>query len=224
MYLNTPVVKSSKAIPDWWKEIEPYDVNNRNPELMTVRECYGFIELYRHGVIVENWCDLTIKTFNDEYLYWYSGGNAPEFHERRQWGNAFPNHHHLKLNNPWVMREKTGINFMWVGAEWSLDKFEIKVLPGMVRFDIVTGMNVNMMFPKREGEFTIPVGTPLGQLIPLTDKKLRVENHLVTYEEYKQHLMTSMGVSFYGWRKALQLRKRNKERGTCPYHSGDNNG
>ena len=113
---------------------------------------------------------------------------------------------------------------MWLGAEWSLHNYDIKVLPGILSFDIVTAMNVNIMFPMHDDEFVLPVGLPLGQLVPLSDKRLKINNHLVTEQEYNKHRMNSFGVSFYGWRRALQLRERNKERGTCPFHSGDTDG
>lgn len=233
VYSNTPVIKSAKAIPDWWKALDTYKAEFKqvgdnpyhlNSHELTAKDCYAIIELYKVGVIFENWCDISIKTQDNDYWYWYTSGDKPETHDRSQLGTSFPNHHHIKLINPWIVREKTGVKFLWVGAEWSLHNYEIKVLPGILSFDIVTAMNVNMMFPKRDGEFVLPVGLPLGQLIPLSDKKLKVTNHLVTQEEYRKYSMTSFGVSFYGWRKTLQLRKRNKERGTCPFHSGDSDG
>lgn len=232
-YANTPIIKSGKAIPEWWKEIPPYQAKfeqhgdnpyHLNSHELTVRDCYAIIELYKVGVMFENWTDISIKTQNGEFNYWYSSGDCPEIHDKKQLGRSFPNHHHIKLVSPWVICEKTGVKFLWVGAEWSLDNLEIKVLPGVLKFDIVTAMNVNIMFPKRDGEFIIPVGAALGQLIPLTEKKLKVNNHLVTKEEFDKHRMSSFSISFYGWRKAVQLRQRNKERGTCPFHSGDSDG
>lgn len=232
-YVNTPIIKSGKAVPEWWKELPPYRVSfdniNDNPyhlnsHELTARDCYAIIELYKVGVVVENWCDISIKTQNGDFNYWYTSCEKPEVHNRGQLGNAFPNHHHLKLVSPWIIREKTGVKFLWIGAEWALDNLELKVLPGVLRFDIVTTINVNIMFPKRDGEFVIPAGQSLAQLVPLTEKRLKVRNHLVTEQEYEKYKMTSMSVSFYGWRKALQLRKRNKERGTCPFHFGDNDG
>ncbi len=232
-YANTPIIKSGKAVPDWWRELDPYKAKfvqegenpyHLNTNELTARDCYAIIELYKVGAILENWCDISFRTQNGDYNYWYSSGDKPETHDRKQLGNSFPNYHHIKLISPWVMRERTGVKFMWIGAEWSLHNYDIKVLPGILRFDIVTAMNVNMMFPMYDNEFVLPVGLPLGQLVPLSEKRLKINNHLVTEQEYNKHRMNSFGVSFYGWRKALQLRERNKERGTCPFHSGDTDG
>ena len=231
VYLTTPIIKAGKAIPDWWKKLDPYEPTfYHTPEKpyhlnqdMTVRDCYAFIELYKRGAIVENWCDISFRTENGLYNFWYADGHKPVEHPKKQLGSAFPFHHHIKLSSPWAIREKSGAKFMWIGTEWSLDRFEIKVLPGVINFDIVSQINVNLMFPMRDGTFTLPVGNPLVQIIPLSDNNLKIVNHVVTEQEFKKITLTSNTPSFYGWKKTLQLRKRNRERGTCPFH-GDKNG
>lgn len=230
-YLTTPIVKASKTFPDWWMNLKPFEPKLLYSEEksyhvsddMTIRDCYAFIELYKRGAMIENWTDITIMTEAGKYQYWYSHGEGPEEHSKEQLGTSFPNHHHLKLVSPWAFREKTGAQFLWLGAEWSLDRFEIKVLPGVINFDIVSRINVNFMFPMRDDKFTIPVGNPLVHIVPLSGDHLKVTNHLVTEQEYNKYILNSKKVSFYGWKRALQLRKRNRKRGTCPFH-GDNNG
>ena len=233
-YMTTPIVRSSKAFPDWWQKLEPYTptfyqtpenpYHLRKYEEMTARDCYAIVELYKKGIILENWCDISFKVQDGYYNYWCAGNTEkPEDHSKRQLGGAFPNHHHIKLISPWVFREKTGAKFLWLGAEWSLDELDIKVLPGLLNFDIISPVNVNLMFPIRNGTFTIPVGNPLVQLVPLSEKNLKVHNHLVTKPEFDKLVLTSDKPSFYGWKKVVQLRKRNRERGTCPFH-GESNG
>lgn len=230
VYATTPIIKASKAIPEWWRKMPSYQPQFRQSEEvpfyvednMTVRDCYAFIELYKKGVIVENWCDISIRTENGKFDYWYSGGNKPDLHSRYQLGESFPNHHHIKLVSPWTVRETSGVKFLWLGAEWSLDKHEIKVLPGVINFDIVSEINVNIMFPIRNDIFTLPVGNPLVHLVPLSEKKLKVTNHLVTQQEIDRIMLNSKSLSFYGWRKTIQIMKRNKGRGTCPFHGETN--
>ena len=97
------------------------------------------------------------------------------------------------------------------------------VLPGIINFDIISQVNVNFMFHMRDGTFTIPIGNPLVHLVPLSEKNLKIHNHLVTQQEFDKLSLSSNKPSFFGSRKTIQLRKRNKERGTCPFH-GDANG
>lgn len=232
VYTHTPIVRASKAFPDWWKTLETYEPTfEHSPEkpyhlateTRTAKDCYAIIELYKRGVMIENWCDISFRNENGYFNYWYTDGEAPQTHDKRQVGYAFPNHYQIKLISPWVFRETTGVKFLWLGAEWSLDKLEIKVLPGVINFDIISDINVNIMIPSRDGIHTIPAGNPLVHLVPLSDKKLKVTNHIVTKPELDKIRIKSNSTSFFGWRRALQLRKRNKERGTCPF-SGDKNG
>ena len=231
VYTHTPIVRSSKTLPDWWKGLESYEPHFEHSEQKpfhlvsnrTAKDCYAIIELYKRGVMIENWCDISFYMEDGRYNYWYADGEAPQAHDKKQVGYAFPHHHQIKLISPWVFRETTGVKFLWLGAEWSLDKLEIKVLPGVINFDIISDINVNLMFPMRDGTFTIPAGNPLVHLVPLSEKKLKVTNHIVTEQEINKIRIKANSTSFFGWRKVLQLRKRNKERGTCPFH-GDNNG
>jgi hypothetical protein len=229
VYLNTPIVKTIKTIPEWWKELPSYkptfgQVDKFNHHILghpTVKECYAVIELYKKGIVIENWADISIKSNTNYYNYYFSGGPNPGIHDKKQIGTGYPDYHHIKLQSPWRFIEKTGVKFLWIGTEWSLDKLNIKVLPGVINFDIISGTNINIMFPKNDNEFVINIGQPLVQLIPITEKKLNFKNHLIDKNEYDKIHINSASYSFYGWRKVLQLRKRNKERGTCPFGFGD---
>lgn len=231
VYLNTPIVHASKTIPDWWKKLPSYKpIFGKTEELdhcivnhddKSVKECYGIIELYKKGIVIESWCDISIKSYSANFNYYYSYGEKPQHHSKLQIGEGFPNYHHLKLLSPWLFSEKTGVKFVWIGAEWSLDRLNIKMLPAVINFDIVSFTNINFMFPCIENEFFIPIGQPLVHVIPITEKKLILKNHLVDKAEYDKKRIDSSFPSIYGWRKILQLRKRNKERGTCPFGFGD---
>jgi hypothetical protein len=229
VYLNTPIINASKTIPDWWKELPTYKpsigrTDQRQHTILgyrTVKDCYSVIELYKKGIVLESWTDISIKPNIDYYDYYFSSGPSPDTHDKKQLGSGYPDYHHIKLASPWKFVEKTGVKFLWFGAEWSLDKLNIKILPGVLNFDIISSTNINIMFPKVANEFVIPIGQPLVHLIPLSEKKVRIKNHLVSNEEFNRMTIDSSNSSFHGWRKIVQLRKRNKERGTCPFGFGD---
>jgi len=235
VYLNTPIVRASKTFPDWFKELPTskteflIDENTRNhiiKENLNLKNCQAVLEFYKRGIVLESWCDYKMEMDLEKLTphYWWSGREKPiEFHLREQIGNGFPNHHHMKLISPWTFTEKTGVKFMWVGAEWALDKFNFKILPGVISFDTQNFTNVNIMYPYETKEFTILIGTPLVHIIPLIENKIKIKNHLVTREEFELKRMNSAKTSFYGWKNIVKLRERNKKRGTCPFGFGDNN-
>jgi len=235
VYLNTPIVKASKTFPDWYKELpiakNKFLVDNKTGnhlfkhDNLNLKNCQAILEFYKRGIVLESWCDIHMEMDieNTTPHYWWSGKEqAVGFHSREQIGNGFPNQHHMKLNSPWSLQEKKGIKFIWVAAEWALDKFNFKILPGVISFDTNMGTNVNIMYPYDTKEFTILIGTPLVHIIPLSENKIKIKNHLITIEEYRMKNINSAETSFYGWRKILQLRERNKKRGTCPFGFGDN--
>lgn len=234
VYINTPIVRASKTFPEWFKElpkeenkflIDDKTGNHFIKNEVNLKSCQAFLELYKRGIVLESWCDIRMEMDVNNLIphYWWSGREKTiDFHPKKQLGNGFPNHHHMKLFSPWILEEKTGVKFMWIGTEWSLDKFNFKILPGVISFDTNMATNVNIMYPYETKEFFIPIGNPLVQIIPLSENKFKFKNHLITREEYRKKKIDSNGVSFYGWKKVLELRERNKKRGTCPFGFGDN--
>lgn len=224
-YSSTPIVKASKTLPEWWKKLPvpkiKFDYNN--PDMYpnndkNMRNCYGFIELFKKGAVLENWCDINIRTTPDTYNYFYSGGSAPDNHPTSQFSGGFTDYHHIKLMSPWVLSEKTGVQFLFIGAEWNLDKYDIKVLPGVVDYRMNVVTHINMMLPRKNTEIYFKIGQPLVHIIPLSDKKLQIRNHLVTKEEFSKRFMNVMG-SYNGWRSVFPLIKRNDQRAKekCPF-------
>jgi hypothetical protein len=235
VYLNTPIVRAGKTFPDWYKELpknkpqfilEENTGNHKLQDNQNLKNCQAVLEFYKRGIVLESWCDFYMKMDleNSTPHYWWSGKEqAISFHRREQIGNGFLNHHHMKLVSPWFLEEKTGAKFMWVGAEWALDKFNFKILPAVVSYDTQVVTNVNIMYPYETKEFMITIGTPLVHIIPLSEKKLKFKNHLITELDMRKKEMRSSKISFYGWKSVVKLRERNKKRGTCPFGFGDNN-
>jgi hypothetical protein len=125
----------------------------------------------------------------------------------------------MKLSSPWIFKEKTGIKFINLGAEWNLDKFSFRVLPGVMEFRVNSFTNVNIMLPKEQNKFIIPVNQPLTNFLPLTEKKLVVKNHLITEEEYKKMSYNPSLVYFHGWRACKNMIKDNDKK--CPFGFGE---
>ena len=187
-----------------------------------MKTCYGFVELFKRGLVIENWCDLAIKTFNNssEVKYIYSFGDNPVPHNKTQYGKGFPNHNHIKLISPWRFREKTGIKFHFAPMLWNLDSYDFIILTGILNFNINLDTNINIMLPKKDNEYIIKIGTPLIQIIPLSESEIIQKNHLITYEEYNQ--IAKVNKSYYGWRGIDKIMKRNNERKSkCPFRFGE---
>ena len=88
-YKYAPVVKTSKARPEWYEHViatQPSNTKwpqyktddegnisfNWHLSLRTLKSCPGFHQLYSKGFILENWCDLGVNVTEDKISYIYS--------------------------------------------------------------------------------------------------------------------------------------------------------
>lgn len=218
--MNTPIVKSSKLIPEWWKNLPITDFKKAEigklEKQTNMRTCMGFLDLYQKGFIIPSWADLAAEISNDQYIFQNSVGADPTSHNPEQYGNAFDHYHHIKLASPWLIYEKTGIQFVMVPATWSHTDHIMLPLPGILDFKYQHGSNVNIFLPKPQGKYRIdiPIGMPLVQCIPLADNiKLKIENILVTSDEWNKYNYGR--VSFHGMFHERKLAK--KWESLCPH-------
>jgi hypothetical protein len=219
-----PITRAIKTVPDWWKNLPTnnYDSSDVN-RLTTVnlKTCAGFLELYKRGFMIEAWGDFNFTVEpNHTYRYDTSRGKIAE-HNRIQYGTAFPNHEHAKLESPWLLKCKKNHYFHFGPATWSLDKYDFTIVPGVVEFYYQTTTSINIMIPIRNEKysFIIPAGNPMVHIIPLNDNfNYEVKNHLVSYEELNRINMDA--TAFYsGYNKVKKLMQRNEIRDNkCPYN------
>jgi hypothetical protein len=222
-YNYAPIVKASKAIPKWWKALPSPSIGNASSDPThnnNMRRCYGFVELFKRGLILENWGDIHIRVEESKYTFWTATRDKPGEHLVSQYQGAFDGYHHIKLTSPWLFRESTGVHFSYIAADWCLDAFDFKVLPGVIEYRVNRSTNVNIMLPKRTTPYDIylPLGQPLVQMIPLNDAKLDIRMHLV--DEHELGKISNNRVStFRGLREQIKLVNRNDERrdSKCPF-------
>lgn len=238
-YKFTPIVKSSKAKPEWYdKVISNQPSNTKWPQykiddngmidfywqlsLRTVKSCPGFHDLYSKGFILENWCDFVCNVHEHGISYHYSNGKDPILHKNDQVEPGFMGHYILKLNSPWLIQTKENVDFVSIPAQWSHEEYDFHILPGIVNFHRQTGSNVFLTIKKKPAQqFLIPMGMPLVQFIPLTDKKIKIHNHIVTEQELTTKSYNVTGTSM-GWRRTKALVARNDQREKkCPFGFGE---
>lgn len=221
VYQYTPLVSATKAKPEWFEKVRKteskYVNNGEGLELKynpTLRTCYGFLELFRRGFVIENWCDLAVHSDVENYQYHYSYGEKPEYHNALQYHPGFRNYFIIKLKSPWLIKNKENTKFIMTGAEWHLEDLDIKILPGVLDFKSQSSSNIFIAFKRVKSEFLIKMGQPLAHFVPLSDKSVRIHQHLVTKDEYDSLKYDS--TCSYGWRRAYNLIRRNEKR-DCPF-------
>ncbi len=227
VYEYVPLIEANRALPDFWKELEnPDPVSRIDPDRgyvverkSTLKNCRGMIELYKRGFIVENWSDISLSVDANGYYFYHIDLDRPQTHPISQFGKGFSEFSHLKLISPWLIKEKTGVMFHCAPTLWSHEKYDFIIPPGVLDFKTNHAINVNIMLRRKEQpyEIVIEFGQPLYHLVPLSDQKIKLKNHLVSQPEFDK-LKIHHANSFWGWRRIDKLVKRNNERKKkCPF-------
>jgi hypothetical protein len=213
IHTHHPVVLANEAIPDWWKpmkgivQVERFGIKH---DAATIKRCDGIIGLYKNGVCIPLWSDIIIETNNQgEFRYLYSSEENPPVntHFKNQFSNYFDNLIHLKIQSPWLIEEKTGINFYFNQATWNLlhHAHHLNIVPAIINFKHQSSTHINLFMPKQENRVELTAGQPILHLVPLSDKKIILNNHLISEEEHKRKLLTySYMSSFVGRYKKLK--------------------
>jgi len=239
VYKFTPVVNAIKAKPEWYESVlkvqksntkwPQYKVDengsidfNVNLSLRTIRSCPGFLELYKKGFIIENWCDFACNVHENGISFHHSNGMGPIIHSNEQTHPGYKDYYILKLKSPWVITSKENVPFILTSAEWSLEDYDFKILPGILNFYNQSGSNVFVAIKKTNiQQFYIPMGHPLTHLVPLSEKRINITNHCVTEEELSTKRYNIIGTTM-GWRRTFSLANRNEERQKkCPFGFGN---
>jgi hypothetical protein len=124
---------------------------------------------------------------------------------------------HIKLTSPWFFEEKQGIKFSWNPCMWNgtHHKADMHILSGVVDYKYQHTTNVNA-FIKHGSIVKLDAGEPLVHLIPLSDKKVKVRNHLLTDAEFSKRFAIEMQASNYNNPRNVKKPKESK----CPFGFG----
>jgi hypothetical protein len=211
-----------KYIPDWWKNT-PTEVRENNFLLPTIKSCAGFIDYYKTGIIFPSWFDAEIKiaslgTSPPCEILITDPPSAPKgsFHPNKMFlGYTEEDTSNVKFMSPWIFKTKEHVNFAWSEPTWdNKDLFyDLTVLPGVLNFKYNTTTNINCVVRQRKEKYTINIKPqqPLAMLHPLTDKKIVIKHHLVSYEEYGK--LDSINRMFLGNNiKSIITTSKNKKR------------
>lgn len=230
-YEYASIKKTSRCLPDWfkklpsskrkWKGFHPEE--NRN-----MKSCYGFVELFKRGLIIETWCDhiFTIQNRGIKYNISHAGKNNrnPIVHPQKLYEGGFTNYHHLKLQCPWLFREKTGMQFLYTAPTWLLEDYYFYILPGVLEFKVNMTTATNIMFAKppvgSDYEIFLRAKQPLAHVIPLCeDKNIEIKNHLLSTVEYnRMNDQCSSLALFGGYKSLIDHKQTEEEQLKCPFH------
>ena len=221
-----PIQSAVKFFPNWWKELDStYDAVdhkfNVTYKASTIKRCDGFISLYKKGFIIPLWTDMQYQSDSNNWNCIFADQTTTAAsHNRNQYNSSvFSELVHIKIDSPWIIQEKTGIDFSWQSAFWNhipqQNKFYIP--PGVLEYKYQHTSHINMFVNSAEDSFMISAGTPMVYVVPLSEKEIEVRSHLISYEEYeKKFKHYSYHPKFNGSYKEKKRLLKKQER-KCPF-------
>lgn len=213
-----------KAIPKTYVGTDPTTGIKCNAP--TIRKCNGIVDYYKTGFVLPMWTDFicqpkgcvakesSIGMITQPFYY--------ENHSREQYPGLFEDYIHVKLESPWLFREKTGIKFVWGSPTWNLHKHRnnFTVVPAAVSYNYQCTTNVNIFVRKDSEDFILTGGTPLVHITPVSEKEISIKHHLIDDSEKSKLGIPSEFSGILPERYSRWVREVSKNENKCPFGFG----
>jgi len=175
-------VPAIKKAPDFYKAIRPQ--TNSRPDSGTVKRCVPFLDALSAGFIIPLWADCYVVAHDNNIQFTFPR-NLPmpssiQQHDYVQFaGHPLAERPYgkfcMKFMNPWVIETAPGYSCLFTSPLNHLET-RIKILDGAVDTDTYhTNVNFPFLWTGGDGEFFIPKGTPLVQVIPYKRETFTLE-------------------------------------------------
>ena len=169
-------IPASKVLPDWYKELNSYMGNKKDPhkaiaenQVGTAKRCMPLFDAITSGYLITSVSDVYVKQVDGQPYYSWSGLEQIEFHPTEQLPVHPQNKTHKisfpKWNNFWGIKTPKGYSCLIVSPMHRDLPFTI--FPGVVDTDTYSAP-IKFPFTLNSAgyEGLIPAGTPIAQVIP----------------------------------------------------------
>lgn len=196
-----PIIKSGEYSPAWVKQArESYLTRKEEAQgthFIHTYRCPGIIDIMTKGFIVTMPWDVMIDTYGDgEKFKWtlpsaeltelmpvplvtaHSPDGVAEHIPQRPGSLKTV----IKFNTPWNVIAPKDVKFIIIPIPYS-DTYEFESFSGILDPGISNEINIQIRWNVLNGKHVIKAGTPMYQLIPLTDEKFDIEVRSATDQD-----------------------------------------
>lgn len=169
---------AGKFMPDYFAKLKPQATSH--PSSSTVKRCVPFIDALTLGYIIPLWSDVFVQASNGDLKIEFPEGLQMKQSLSAHGNEQIKNHPlsdmpygnmPLKWHNPWGIKTPKGWSVLITSP---LNRLEtrFKILDGVVDTDeYYNKINFPFIWTGGDGEFLIPAGTPIAQVIPFERNK-----------------------------------------------------
>jgi len=224
--LRYPPVRAAKAMPDWFRRMEPAielppsasewpfgvskDLRLSNVNA-TIKRCPGVLSFLAEGYIVPLWTDYIVQVRGETI---YAHGANPKLarvgtHSKKHQYADMPLPEGyvtdaVKFINPWKVRTPPGWSVLVSAPFYQFDD-RFLVVPGVIDADVYHHMHVNTLFRRVNADHKLPMGMPFIHLLPFQRGALEHEVRLATEADRKRlEQLDFEGQRFFGKNQAIR--------------------
>jgi hypothetical protein len=180
---------ASQAIPEWWREMTPYEKSEISPEgkkiivnnrmsNTTFKKCTPMLDALSSGYIIPLWSDVQIRQVDGfPEITWRTESNVFELHGGSSWMVQTPtgfNKTVFKYLNTWIPITPKGYSVL-VTNPFGYRDGPFSAIPGVVDSDKLTIELLPPMWVKEGFEGIVEKGTPLIQITPFKRQEWKAE-------------------------------------------------
>lgn len=178
-----PIRPAKEVLPRWIYSARTDYLKHKDTYDQHIYRCPGIIDVLTTGYVIPAWHDIDIETDGDRFkmtipdqelekmlgkdtVQEQTHNGLIRFVPKRPWSVKSI----LKINTPWHVMAPRGVKFLMVGMPYP-DDFGFESATGILDPGYSSELNVQgyWNFPK-PGKYSIKAGTPLAQIIPITEK------------------------------------------------------
>jgi len=216
---NYPIIESKDLKLDWVKKArenfqkEAQEGNTNTPHFTHISRCPGIFDLFKYGYVVTLHRDVIIKPDGENFGWqvphrWGTQGMVGEMAISGQEGALLPRppwaaEFIVKINTGWWVIAPKGLKFLMLPIAYP-DTFDFTSTMGIMNPAISGALNFQMFWNTTESETLIRAGTPLGHLIPLTEKKYKWTQRVMNEKDKEWLRKFHSAYSSTFWHSALR--------------------
>lgn len=188
-----PPLPAHKYMPQYFAGLAPQLTNN--PQDATVKRCVPFLDAVSAGFIIPMWSDVWVKARDgeinidfpkdlpmDQSLGQHSIEQIPVHPLSKTPYGKMP----MKWINPWGVKTPKGYSCLFTSPYNHMEK-RFLILDGVVDTDTYYNqVNFPFFWTGGDGEFFIPQGTPLVQVIPFKREKMKSEIKVIDKDKHQK--------------------------------------
>jgi len=207
---NFPVIESKDLKLNWTKKAREDFENHlkvgfgaKTPYFTHLVRCPGIFDLFKYGYIIPLHKDVMIIPEGDTKFKWFSRpgrhSNTTSSADPRQQDNfritavpesvvnllpkpSWVKNFIVKIDTGWNVIAPKGIKFITLPIAYP-DTFNFTTSTGILNPAISTQVNFQLFWSGAPEETLLKAGTPLAQLIPLTEKKYQMVQRIMNKKD-----------------------------------------